>query len=262
MEINIETKLKHNRTIYRQFWPTADAKKIASLDALERDFKRVTLIFRRMRGKARTTRAWRNLWHAASTSSEIVVELHIEMETNERMNARTNERTHDGAHGSVCCFSYLLLFVLFRFVVDFSSAIIRANERRRTWIRLFLYLLLFVLFCFVLLFFSSAINPWRADHRRPKEWTTEEGRRTKKWTLKPAWNIIGTSVANLDPQKHLPIWVLGPWGEIWRGFRRVRPQVPSGFLLESPWEIYCQFPELFKNLVYFFMEVHWNLIER
>ena len=40
------------------------------------------------------------------------------------------------------------------------------------------------------------------------------------------------------------------------------PQVPSGFLLESPWEIYCQFPELFKNLVYFFMEVHWNLIER
>ena len=41
---SIETWLKDNLKIYLQFWATADAKKIASLDALERDFKRVKLI--------------------------------------------------------------------------------------------------------------------------------------------------------------------------------------------------------------------------
>ena len=159
--------------------------------------------------------------------------------TNERMNARTNERTHDGSH-VLCCFlffCYLWCFVLF---CCFSPAIINVPTVR------------------------NAINPWRADHRRPKGWTNDRrNARTNKWTLKPDWNRIGKSVAKLDrPPKHLSIWVLGPWGEIWSGFGRVNPHVPSGFVLEFPWGTYCQFPELFfKTWFISYGNQHWNQIE-
>ena len=140
--------------------------------------------------EARRLKPRRNLWHVASTSSEIVVELHIEMETNEWMNARTNKRTHDGKHG------WFLFFCIFCYVCCFMDerANERSNERTNTWritcvVLLFVFLL-FVVFCVVLLFFSSNHKcanrsqrhqpmacwspPTEGMNERPKECTNEQ----------------------------------------------------------------------------------------
>ena len=144
--------------------------------------------------EARRLKPRRNLWHVASTSSEIVVELH--RNGNEGANERSNERT---------------------------------NTWRRTRVRVFLYLLLFVLCCFVVGFFFS--NHKCADDRSkrhqpmtcwspPTEGMNDRRKaRTKKWRLKPDWDIIGKSVANVGWPPKTPSYV--SFGAMGRDLERV-----------------------------------------
>ena len=142
--------------------------------------------------------------------------------TKERMDARTNERTHDGSHGFVCfCIQF---FRVYRYT--------QKNWAPSTWMvfvfRICCYLCCFAFCCWFFFSNHKCANRFKTPSTHdvlitaewPKEWTNDRRKaRTNKWTLKPDWNIIGKSVANLGRPPKTPSYL--SFGALGRDVERV-----------------------------------------